>query len=104
MNRYGGRTMKNLLLTLGVVLAAAGCNMNQLGANLTAPILQEASKAFAMENDLEFARQAAPGNLVTLVGFLYSTPENRHLLQTCAQGFAEYAFGFLEDDLDLLPD
>jgi tetratricopeptide (TPR) repeat protein len=78
--------------------------MNKLGANLTAPILQEASKAFAMENDLEFAREAGPGNLVTLVGFLYSTPENQHLLQTCAQGFAEYAFGFLEDDLEQMPD
>jgi tetratricopeptide (TPR) repeat protein len=78
--------------------------MNKLGANLTAPILHEASKAFAMENDLEFARQAAPGNLVTLVGFLYSTPDNRYLLHTVAQGFTEYAFGFLEDDLDLIPD
>ena len=96
--------MKNLLIGLGVVTLAGGCNMNKLGANLTAPILQEASKSFAMESDLEFAREAAPGNLVTLVGFLYSTPENVHLLQTCAQGFAEYAFGFLEDDLEQLPD
>jgi hypothetical protein len=96
--------MKNLLIGLGAVTLVGGCNMNKLGANLTAPILQEASKSFAMENDLEFAREAAPGNLVTLVGFLYSTPENVHLLQTCAQGFAEYAFGFLEDDLEQLPD
>jgi len=96
--------MKNLLIGLGAITVVGGCNMNKLGANLTAPILQEASKSFAMESDLDFAREAAPGNLVTLVGFLYSTPENVHLLQTCAQGFAEYAFGFLEDDLEQLPD
>ena len=99
--------MKNLRTSLGLGLVSAllcGCNMNEFSVNLTAPVLHEASKAFAMENDLQFAREAAPGNLVTLAGFLYSSPNNRYLLETCAQGFAEYAFGFLEDDLDLLPD
>jgi tetratricopeptide (TPR) repeat protein len=99
--------MKNLYLALGLALVpllGLGCNMNEFSVNLTAPVLHEASKAFAMENDLQFAREAAPGNLVTLVGFLYSAPNNRYLLETCAQGFAEYAFGFLEDDLEQLPD
>ena len=99
--------MKNLYLGLGLVMApllTLGCNMNEFSVNLTAPVLHEASKAFAMESDLQFAREAAPGNLVTLVGFLYSAPQNRYLLHTCAQGFAEYAFGFLEDDLEQLPD
>jgi tetratricopeptide (TPR) repeat protein len=96
--------MKNLLAPLCPLLVLGGCNMNAFSVNLTAPVLHEASKAFAMENDVEFAREAAPGQLTTLAGFLYSSPENRYLLETCAQGFAEYAFGFLEDDLEVMPD
>jgi tetratricopeptide (TPR) repeat protein len=96
--------MNNLHIALGVVVVLGGCNMNEFSVNLTAPVLHEASKSFAMEGDLQFAREAAPGNLVTLTGFLYSSPNNRYLLETVAQGFAEYAFGFLEDDLEQLPD
>jgi tetratricopeptide (TPR) repeat protein len=35
---------------------------------------------------------------------LYSSPHSEYLLHSCAQGFAEYTFGFLEDDLEQLPD
>src|SRR5437879_5536810 len=96
--------MKNLYLGLGVLLLV-GCNMNEFTTNLTAPVLYAAATdAFPYEQDLEFIRQAAPGNLVTLAGFLYSSPNSRYLLHSCAQGFAEYTFGFLEDDLEQLPD
>jgi tetratricopeptide (TPR) repeat protein len=96
--------MKNVYALLVATLLASACNMNEFSVNLTAPVLHEASKAFAMEGDLRLAREAAPAQLVTLTGFLFSAPKNRFLLETCAQGYAEYAFGFLEDDLEALPD
>ncbi|HZS38806.1 MAG TPA: TRAP transporter TatT component family protein, partial [Polyangia bacterium] len=37
-------------------------------------------------------------------GFLATIPENRSLLQVMTQGYIEYAFGFLEDDLESTPD
>jgi hypothetical protein len=88
---------------LGLVLLG-GCNMNEFGANLSAPILQAGGNAFAMQGDLQLAREGAPASLITLEGFLYSTPQNRHLLEAVAQGYAEYTFGFLEDDLESIPD
>jgi tetratricopeptide (TPR) repeat protein len=95
--------MKTLYLGLGVVLLI-GCNMNEFGANLSAPILQASGNAFAMQSDLQTAREAAPASLITLEGFLYSTPQNRYLLEAVAQGWAEFSFGFIEDDLEQLPD
>jgi hypothetical protein len=86
------------------MLLAAACNMNEMSVNLTAPVLKEASAAFNAESDVDLARDAAPAQLKTLEGFLVSAPTNRDLLQTCAQGYIEYAFGFLEDDLEGLPD
>lgn len=103
-NRYGGRTMRNLYIGLGLLLLP-GCNMNEFTTNLTAPVLYAAAnEAFGYESDLEFVREAGPANLVTLAGFLYSSPKSRYLLHSCAQGFSEYTFGFLEDDLEQLPD
>jgi tetratricopeptide (TPR) repeat protein len=79
--------------------------MNEFTTNLTAPVLYAgATEAFGYENDLDFVRQAAPGNLVTLASFLYSSPKSRYLLESCAQGFSEYTFGFLEDDIEIIPD
>jgi hypothetical protein len=66
--------------------------------------LFEASRAFAQESDVQFAREAAPGQLKTADGFLVSSPENRYLLEILARGYLEYAFGFLEDDLESMPD
>ena len=79
--------------------------MNEFTTNLTAPVLEvAATEAFGYENDLQFVREAAPANLITLAGFLYNSPQSKHLLRSCAQGFPEYTFGFLEDDLESLPD
>jgi hypothetical protein len=71
---------------------------------MTAPAIKAASVNFAKESDVELARLASPAQLKTADGFLVSSPTNELLLEVCAQGYVEYAFGFLEDDLDALPD
>ncbi len=81
-----------------------GCSINEFAVNTTAPVMYAASKAFAAESDVEFARDASAGQLKTADGFLVSAPENRQLLELLARGYMEYAFGFLEDDLEALPD
>ncbi len=72
--------------------------------NMTAPVLKNASRSTAAEFDPQLAREAAPGQLKTVDGFLESAPTNPIILAILAQGYAEYAFGFLEDDLESLPD
>jgi predicted anti-sigma-YlaC factor YlaD len=66
--------------------------------------VKEASRSFQAEPDVHIAREAAPGQLKTADGFLMAAPKNRILLEVVAQGYIEYAFGFLEDDLEQLPD
>jgi len=82
----------------------AGCNLKQFTVDTTAPVIQDASRSFEAESDLRVAREAAPAQLKTADGFLAASPKNRILLEVVAQGYVEYAFGFLEDDLEQLPD
>jgi len=85
---------------IGVCLGA--CNMVKLTANQTADVLAVAAPAMAMESDVDFAREAAPGQLKTVEGFWLASPGNRTLMRLLAQGYCEYAFGFLDSDLEAL--
>jgi hypothetical protein len=96
--------MMRLCAVLPLVLMTAGCDLKAFTVSTTAPVLKVAADSFAAENDVQFAREAAPGQLKTVEGFLQSAPNNENLLAVLAQGYIEYAFGFLEDDLEALPD
>jgi tetratricopeptide (TPR) repeat protein len=95
----------NIRLPVAVVLVplvCSGCVGMTVG--MTAPVVKIASQHFASESDVTLAREASPGQLETAEGFLAADPENRILLGVVAQGYIEYPFGFLEDDLESLPD
>jgi tetratricopeptide (TPR) repeat protein len=79
-----------------------GCVHMTVG--MTAPVVKIASASFNAESDPVLARDASPGQLKTAEGFLAADPENRILLEVCARGYVEYTFGFLEDDLEDIPD
>ena len=95
--------MKNLCaLLMATGLGSAGCVGMTVG--MTAPVVKIASQAFNAESDVDLARDASPGQLKTADGFLAADPKNRQLLGVVTQGYIEYAFGFLEDDIESLPD
>jgi hypothetical protein len=87
-----------------LVLALSGCSMNRMTANMTAGMLKDASHSLDREADVELARAAAPALLKTIDGLVLVSPENRTLLELTAQGYCSYAFGFLEDELETVPD
>jgi hypothetical protein len=78
--------------------------MNRFNANMTSGMFKEASHSLDMEADVELAREAAPGLIKTIDGMAVVSPENRTLLELSAQAYCSYAFGFLEDDLERVPD
>jgi tetratricopeptide (TPR) repeat protein len=87
-----------------LALLAWGCNLQRFTANLTAPVIANGSRSFDAEGDIEIARAAAPGQLKTTDGLLETIPDSRILLELLAKGYLQVAFGFLEDDLESLPD
>src|SRR3954453_20668649 len=90
---------------LALCLLVTGCGdfMLNMTVDSTAPVLKRASASFDAESDVQLARDALPGNLKTIDGFLAARPENPELLELTALGYVQYAFGFLEDDLESLP-
>jgi hypothetical protein len=85
---------------VAAVLLAAACNIKKLTIKTSAELMREGNRAFDAEPDVELARDAAPGQIKTVEGLLVSAPNDRTLRALAARGCLEFAFGFLEDDLE----
>jgi TRAP transporter T-component len=89
---------------LVVAAVAAGCGgARRVGVGETSPVLKAAMRAYEAETDLAVGRAAAPAMLKLVEGLLETAPNDRELLEIVARGWAEFAFAFLEDDLESLP-
>ncbi len=83
-------------LTIPLLLLFTGC-IQTIAVRSVGGIVEEGYDALTEESDLQFAEQALPGNLKLLEVMLKNDPENERLLKLCAEGYASYALGFVED-------
>ena len=92
--------MTKISVVLGLLSFAAlisGCSMKNFAVKATLQVMEPAAQAFYEEEDLDFAREAMPGNLKLMEGLQKSAPNDEGLLGLLAQGYCSYAFAFLED-------
>ena len=92
----------NVCIATSLLLCA--CDLGEFTVNTTTPVLARAADEFGKESDVTLAREAVGGQLKTADGFLASAPKNRQLLAIVARGYFEYTFGFVEDELEAMPD
>ncbi len=100
----------NIRHLLAVVIAgvaavtAIGCAgaMQRMAADQTAAIFDRSAVVFQQETDVAIARAAAPGNLKMIEGLLVVRPDDERLLRLASRGWFEYAFAFIEGDLESL--
>ncbi len=95
--------MRLSLLTLLILVGCADFQFN-LAVNSTAAVLERGAKSLNREADVALARAALPGTMKTIDSFLCAAPEQPVFLELTGQAYAQYAFGFLEDDLEAMGD
>ena len=98
--RYGLKS-KYVILIFLFCLMTTGCSMTKMAANQTTAILVKATPTYDRETDLELAEQAIVNNLKMLEGLLEITPNNSDLLLLTSSSFTRYAFGFIEENIDI---
>jgi hypothetical protein len=84
-----------------LLLAATACDMGKFTVNTTAKVLVRAAPAMEMESDWELAARAIPATLKTVEGFHLVNPDNADLTKLLAQGYCQYATGFIEDEFEV---
>ena len=89
------------MLTVGLV--ASGCGLVDAATKSgMKPILANGIASFINEPDAVLAEQALAANLKLIEGVVETYPEDRELLEMAAMARANYAFGFVQDDLEAL--
>lgn len=81
-------------------LTSSACSVKQMAVDTQAEIMQTAFPVVEEQTDYEYARLAAPGNLMQIEGLLKVDPDNEQLLMLATQGYASYAYGFLEEEME----
>jgi hypothetical protein len=86
---------------LGAALAASsGCSFRKLTADSTADLLHASAPQFNTLEDLDFAEESAPANLVTMESVWRVSQDNQDVLVELVQGYAAYGYAFLEDRME----
>lgn len=81
-----------------VLATSSGCSFERMAADTMAPMLIRTKDNFNREPTPRFAREAAPGLLVTLDGMVSASPRNPELQLLKAEMNASFAFAFLEEE------
>lgn len=81
-----------------LITSLSGCNIQKLTVNTTSKVLVKAQPALKQEPDYDMAARAIPASLKTVEGFHMVDPENKRLVKILAEGYCQYATGFIEDE------
>ncbi len=94
--------LKNLIpLIVLSVFAFGACDLGKVAVGTTSKILVRGKAAIKQEPDYDLAARAIPGSLKTVETFHMVDPENHRLTNILAEGFCQYASGFIEDEWEL---
>jgi predicted anti-sigma-YlaC factor YlaD len=90
-----------LLATLSCLLAT-GCSVRRFAIGQLGSALAQGGGAFAQEDDVQLAGQAAPFSLKLIESLLLQAPDNPDLLLAAASGYTQYAYGWVQQPADFL--
>ena len=84
-----------------VLVFTTACNIQKLTVNTTSKVLVKAQPSMKQESDYEMAARAIPASLKTVEGFHMVDPSNERLKKILAEGYCQYATGFVEDEWEV---
>jgi len=84
-----------------LIASLSGCNIQKLTVNTTSKVLVKAQPSIKQEPDYDMAARAIPASLKTVEGFHMVDPENKRLVKMLAEGYCQYATGFIEDEWEI---
>ena len=101
MQRRSSAIFVSLLCSAGV---CAGCNLNQIAADQTASLLEEAAPALDGHWDYELIGEGTPGAIMQLEAMYSLSPDNEGLGLNLAKAYVGYGFGWVENELEIADD
>ena len=100
----GGRLRQVLLAltALACLWAGTGCSLRRAALQTIGEVLADSGKTFSADDDPELVKAALPFSLKLTEALLVESPRNPGLLTAAASGFTQYAYGFVQQESDVL--
>ncbi len=76
------------------------CSVRQAAVNVLGDAVARGGAVYARDDDPELVGEAVPFALKTSEALLEASPRHRALLLSAASGFAQYAFGYVQQQAD----
>ena len=92
------RLQSYIVLILMSFMVFSGCSLKKLVVWQVADLMEGGFPAYMKETDPVLVRDAMPANLKLIDAMLENDPRNPDLLLLACQGYAAYAFLFLEEE------
>ena len=92
---FNSRIFICILITF---IACSGCSLKKLAVWQVADLMKGGFPAYMKETDPELVKDAMPANLKLMDAMLENDPKNQSLLLLACQGYAAYAFMFVEEE------
>ncbi len=99
---YGWR-IGSLALSLACAIAfigSSGCSVRQYALHKLGDALAQSGTTFASDDDPDLVKDAVPFSLKLIESLLAETPRHTGLLLAASSGFAQYAYGFVQQEAD----
>jgi len=87
-----------------LILLSPGCSIRKLAVNKIGDAIASGGSVYETDDDLELVGQALPFSLKLMESLLAESPEHRSLLEKACQGFAIYAYVYVQYEADILAD
>ncbi len=82
-------------------LSLGACDLGKIAVSTTSKVLDRGKYAIKQEPDFDLAARAIPASLKTVETFHMVDPTNVRLTNILAEGFCQYASGFIEDEWEI---
>lgn len=106
VRQHGAARRRRATLAVALLVSAAGsgCSVRRLAVNAVASSLARSGDVFAADSDPELVRDALPFALKTTEALLAESPRHPGLLLAAANGFAQYAWAFVDSEATIAGD
>ena len=91
-------------LVLGLGLSLHGCFLKSMAVDSIADSLAGTGDTFSSDNDPQLIRESVPFSLKLMESVLSAAPRHVGLLTALAKGFTEYAYAFVQSDMERMDD
>ena len=89
---------------IGIAAATGACDTTKLVANASPDLFQRAAPAIEQHWDYDLVGKAIPAGLVQVEGILRIVPDNRLILTQAIGSYLGYAFGWMQDRIEVADD